>query len=76
MARHLFFAITLMGIGVLFNSRAEAVTDGLHCENNAANCIGRCTNPGSGTFNNNKCMRSCDQHVTKCLTRWHDTRRR
>ena len=27
MARHLFFAITLIGIGVLLNSPAEAVTD-------------------------------------------------
>jgi hypothetical protein len=27
MARHRFFAITLMGIGMLLNSRAEAVTD-------------------------------------------------
>jgi hypothetical protein len=75
MARHLFFAITLIGIGVLFNSQAEAVTDGPRCENNAANCIGRCANPGSGT-NNSKCMWSCDQHVTKCLIRWHDAARR
>jgi hypothetical protein len=71
MARHLFFAITLMGIGVLLNSPAEALRDAAQCENNAANCVGRCANPGGGT-NNNKCMRSCDQHVTKCLIRWHD----
>ncbi len=32
MARHLFFAITLTGIGVLLNSPAEAVTDAPRCE--------------------------------------------
>ena len=32
MARPLFFAITLMGIGMLLNSRAEAVTDAPHCD--------------------------------------------
>jgi hypothetical protein len=75
MTRQRFFAITLMGIGVLVNSQAKAVTDGPHCENNAANCVGRCANPGGGT-NNSKCMWSCDQHVTKCLIRWHDAARR
>jgi hypothetical protein len=39
MARHLFFAMTLMGIGMLVNSQAGTVTDGPHCENNAANCM-------------------------------------
>jgi hypothetical protein len=68
MARHRFFAITLMGIGMLLNSRAEAVTDAPRCENNAANCIGRCVNPGGGT-NDNKCMIKCDGQGTKCLIR-------
>src|SRR6266581_512419 len=36
MARHLFFAITLIGIGVLLNSPAEAVTDAPRCEDQAA----------------------------------------
>jgi hypothetical protein len=75
MARHILFAITLMGIGMLLNSQAEAVTDGPRCEDNAANCVGRCLNPGSGT-NNSKCMSSCDQHVMRCLIRWHDSARR
>jgi hypothetical protein len=53
MARHLFFAITLIGIGVLLNSPAEAVTDAAQCEDQAANCVGRCANPGGGTNENN-----------------------
>jgi hypothetical protein len=71
MARHLFFAITLIGIGGLFNSPAEAVTDAPHCENNASNCVGRCTNPGGGVYLN-KCMSHCDRQVTRCLSRAHD----
>ena len=75
MARHLFFAITLMGIGALLNSPAEAVNDAPRCENNAANCIGRCANPGGGT-NDNKCIRYCDRQVISCLIRAQGTARR
>lgn len=75
MARHLFFAITLIGIGVLLNSSAEAVTDAAQCEDQAANCVGRCANPGGGT-NDNKCMSRCDRQVTRCLVRAHDAARR
>ncbi len=74
MARHLFFAITLIGTGMLLNSTAEAVTDA-RCEDQAANCVGRCANPTGGA-NQNKCMRSCDRLVTRCLIRAHDTARR
>ena len=71
MARHLFFAITLIGTGVLLNSPAEAsVTDAARCEDQAANCVGRCANPGGGT-NENKCMSYCDRRVTRCLVRAH-----
>jgi hypothetical protein len=75
MARHLFFALTLMGIGVLLNSPAEALRDATRCQDNAANCVGRCANPGGGT-NQNKCMSYCNRQVTKCLIRAHDTERR
>ena len=75
MARHLFFAITLIGIGVLLNSPAEAVTNAARCEDQAANCVGRCANPGGGT-NNNKCMGYCDRQVTRCLIRVHGAARR
>jgi hypothetical protein len=75
MARTLFVAITLIGIGVLLNSRAEAVTEASRCEDQAANCIGRCANPGGGT-NQNKCMLYCDRQVTRCLIRVHDAVRR
>jgi len=69
MARHLFFAITLMGTGVLLNSPAEAV-NAARCEDQAANCTGRCTNPTGGA-NHNICIRYCDQQVTRCLIRAH-----
>jgi hypothetical protein len=75
MARHFFLAITLIGIGVLLNSPAEAVTNAARCEDQAANCVGRCANPGGGT-NQNKCMSRCDRQVTKCLIRAHDAARR
>jgi hypothetical protein len=75
MARHLFFAITLIGIGVLFNPPAEAVTDAAQCEDQAANCVGRCANPGGGT-NDNKCMNHCDRQVTRCLVRANGAARR
>jgi hypothetical protein len=74
MARHLFFAITLIGTGMLLNSPAEAVTDA-RCEDQAANCVGRCANPTGGA-NQNKCMRSCDRLVTRCLIRADNTARR
>jgi len=70
MARYLFFAITLMGIGVLGNSPAEAALDAARCQDRAANCVGRCHNPFAGA-NQNKCMRYCDRHVTMCLARAH-----
>jgi hypothetical protein len=74
MARHLFFAITLIGTGVLLNSLAEAVT-AVRCEDQASNCVGRCANPTGGA-NQNKCMSQCDRRVTRCLIRAHDAARR
>ena len=71
MARHLFFAITLIGIGVLLNSPAEAVPDAARCEDQTANCLGRCVNPSGGT-GQNKCLSYCDRQVTRCLIRAHD----
>ena len=75
MARHLFLAITLIGVGMLLYSPAGAVSDAAQCDDQAANCIGRCANPGGGT-NDNKCMISCDRHVSRCLIRAHDAARR
>jgi hypothetical protein len=75
MAQRLFFAIALIGIGVLLKSPAEAVTNATRCEDQAANCVGRCVNPGGGT-NDNKCMWSCDRQVTRCLIRVHGAARR
>jgi hypothetical protein len=72
MARSLFLAITLIGIGGLLASPAEAVRDAAQCENQAANCVGRCANRGGGT-NDNKCMGHCDRRVAACLTRAHES---
>jgi hypothetical protein len=74
MARHLFFAIILIGTGMLLGSPAEAVT-AARCEDQAANCVGRCANPGAGTYLN-KCMSYCERRVTQCLPRAHDEARR
>jgi hypothetical protein len=74
MTRHLFFAITLIGTGVLLNLPAEAAT-AFQCEDQAANCVGRCAdfNGGGGDTrgHQNKCMVSCDRQVTRCLIRAH-----
>jgi hypothetical protein len=67
MARHLFFAITLIGI---LNSPAEAVPDAARCESQVANCVGSCANPGGGT-NDNRCMSYCSRQVSRCLIRAH-----
>jgi hypothetical protein len=72
MARHLFFAITLIGTGVLLNSQAEAVT-AARCEDQNANCIGRCANPTGGA---DQCVLYCDRRVTGCLIRAYDAARR
>jgi hypothetical protein len=74
MARHLFFAITFMGIGVLLNAPAAAVPDAARCEDQAANCLGRCFNPSGGT-GHNKCLSSCDRRVNRCLIRAHGAAR-
>jgi hypothetical protein len=69
MARHLFFAITLMSTGVLLDLPAEAGT-AARCEDQAAQCVGRCANPPAGVFQN-KCMRYCDRQVSGCMIRAH-----
>jgi hypothetical protein len=67
MARRLFFAIALIGIGVLLNAPAQAVS-AARCEDQASNCVGRCANPGGGT-NDNRCMNRCTRRVNSCLIR-------
>jgi len=74
MARHLF-AITLMVFGGLLSSPAQAVNDAPRCENNAANCIGRCANPGGGVWDN-KCMKHCDRQLVSCVIRANESVRR
>ena len=67
MTRHLFFAIALIGTGVLPNSPCEAphwrVVDRF------AKCLGRCTDRAAGISDwerLDKCWR-CDRQVTKCV---------
>ena len=69
MTRHLFFAITLIGAGVLLNAPAEAVS-AARCEDQFSNCVGRCANPGGGV-NDNRCMNRCTRQVNICLIRSH-----
>jgi hypothetical protein len=72
MPRHLLFAITLLGVGGVFlNLPAKADIRAALCENQAANCVGRCANPGGGS-NSNRCMGHCDRQVKACLIRVHD----
>jgi hypothetical protein len=73
MARQIFFAIALISAGVFLNSPAEAVS-AARCEDQAANCLGRCINPSGGT-GHNKCLNRCDRQVNKCLIRAHSTAR-
>lgn len=72
MARHFFFAIPL--IGMLLNSPADAVTYA-RCQDQSANCIGRCANPLGGA-NQSPCMNSCDRQATSCAVRAYDATRR
>ena len=77
MTRHLLYAITLIGTGVLLNSSAEAMN--YRCEDRAANCVGRCANftgGGGDRGHQNKCMVSCDRQVTTCLIRADERWRR
>jgi hypothetical protein len=72
MIRHVFFAITFIGAGVLLNLPAEAAMDAARCEDQFSNCVGRCHNPGGGTFYN-KCMMFCSsRQITRCLARAHE----
>ena len=69
MTRHLFFAITLIGTGMLFIPPAEAVI-APRCVDQAANCVGGCADftGGAGDLrgHQNKCMLRCDRQVTAC----------
>jgi hypothetical protein len=47
MTRHLVFAITLIGAGLLLNSPGEAQQ--WRCEDQAANCLGRCADRAGGS---------------------------
>jgi hypothetical protein len=71
MTRHLFFAIAVLGTGVLVNSPADAVTP-LQCEERNANCLGTCRDVtgGAGDWrgHQNKCVRSCIGRLTRCYT--------
>jgi hypothetical protein len=68
MTRHLFFAIALIGTGVLLSPPAEAQQ--WQCEDRAANCLGRCTDKagGAGDWGGHpsKCLR-CDWRLIRCV---------
>ena len=68
MTRQLFFAITIIGIGVLLNSPGEAKV--WSCEDKNANCFGRCTDKSGGAGDwlghQSRCLR-CDWQLIKCV---------
>ena len=70
MTRHLFFAIALIGTGVLLN--APAAAQQWQCEDKNANCLGRCTDKAGGAGDwgghQSKCMR-CDRQLIACYIR-------
>jgi hypothetical protein len=71
MTRLLIHAIALIGVVGIFSSPASAFYGPMQCEDHNSNCIGRCINPGGGTYVN-KCMDSCVRRVTACLVRAHE----
>jgi hypothetical protein len=77
MKRHLFFAITLIGTGLigtglLINSPSHAAT-GMQCEERNANCLGGCADitGGAGDWGGrqNKCLLYCTRQLTRCYLR-------
>jgi hypothetical protein len=70
MTRSLFFAISLIGTGVLLNSPVDAMS-AARCEDQAANCGGRCAIYAGGAGDvggrQNKCMLYCARQVNRCL---------
>ena len=70
MARHLFLAITLIGVAGLLNSPAQAIYP-LRCDDLAASCT-LCPNRYGGAFPSNKCVISCDRKVTACVVRAYE----
>ena len=66
-----FFAIALMGTGILLLSPAKAVT-ALRCEDHAVNCGAGCTDvtggAGDAKGHQNKCIQSCARQVSRCLS--------
>ena len=72
MIRHLFFAITLIGTGMLLNAQAEAMTSS-RCEDRAQIASADVPTPRVGAVTGegikNKCMLYCDRQVSRCLIR-------
>jgi hypothetical protein len=70
MTQHLFFAIALIGTGVLLN--APAAAQQWQCEDKNANCLGRCADKAGGAGDwgghQSKCMR-CDRQLIACYIR-------
>jgi hypothetical protein len=74
MTRHLFFAIALIGSGVLLVSPAAATT-AAQCEEQGLNCEGGCPDitGGAGAFRGrqNMCIEHCVRRVNACLVNAH-----
>ena len=68
MTRQLVFALTLLGSGLLLNTPGEAQQ--WRCEDQAANCLGRCLDRAGGAGDwgghQSKCLR-CDRQLIRCV---------
>ena len=71
MTRHLFFAITLIGTGMLLCSPAEATREDGNVRTRAANCLGRCADKAGGAGDwgghQSKCLKRCDRQLIRCV---------
>jgi len=71
MIRKLFFAITLLGTGVLLNS-PSGMANQRQCQDRNVNCMARCEDPTGGAGDlgghQNKCLQYCSRQLDRCMT--------
>ena len=72
MKQQLFFAITILGTGVLLNSPSTA--NQRQCQERGINCMAKCDDPTGGAGDlgghQNKCLQYCSRQLDRCMTRY------
>jgi hypothetical protein len=72
MTRQLFFAITILGTGVLLDL-PSGMANQLQCQDRSANCLGKCADRTGGAGDlgghQNKCLLYCSRQLAKCMVR-------